>query len=86
MTDRELTPAERAQLAETKAVIEADIRISLAGKPMTRANLTQAAIEAAASLAPPPADHNEIILERDALDGNRINILAPVDWFTRRRR
>lgn len=75
---RKLTPAERARVAEVAAVIEADIRVSLQGKPITAATLRQAAIEAAQTLTPtarPP------IVEIDDADPNLINVLIPADWL-----
>jgi hypothetical protein len=74
MTRRKLTPIER----ETAAILEADIRVRLEGKPITGAALKEALIEAMRTFDRPAP---KIIAERDPDDPTRINFLVPADWF-----
>jgi hypothetical protein len=71
MTERKLTPAEHDLAAETAAVIEADVRVSLTGKPVTPANIGIALFEAVNTLSVPGA---AIIVEQDPDDPNRLNV------------
>lgn len=69
--------------AEMRAVIEADMRAALPDGPATPADLKRVLLASAQSLAR-PSDVAAPIVERNADDPNRLDVLVPLAWFTPR--
>ena len=72
---QELTPEERAQLTETAAVIEADIRVRLPTGPVSANDLKEMLIESYKSLSPPLPD---LIFE--VRDNGQIDVFIPMGF------
>lgn len=75
-----MTEDQENLVRETAAVIRADIRVALAGGPLTPARVRSAFIEAVGTLQR-PLDASEVVVERDATDTQKIRVFVPADWL-----
>jgi hypothetical protein len=73
MRTPKLSPIQR----EAAAILEADMRVSLAGEVITPARLREALIESVRTLSAPVDFTLPIHVERDPADANRLNISGP---------
>lgn len=74
-------PEKLAQVRETAAVIEADVRVRLGDGPVNAASIKEALIESVGTLMP-PLDTAAIIVEPDPEKPGAFRVLVPVDWMS----